>query len=121
MIQNDKDFIDWLDGQLNEKIPDEITAFNINIYESPFNIEIVGSSKFDPEDEDWACNENWIPRNRKMSVSSSLFGDSWEEAQENIIAMAKKYLQSNSKNVNKLKAAKAFAIGFVDGNLSYVQ
>ncbi|MFB2803659.1 hypothetical protein [Shewanella seohaensis] len=120
MIQNEKDFVRWLDGQLNERIPAEIVAFNINIYESPFNIEIVGSMDFDPDDEDWACNEDWVPSNRTVAVSGLLFGGSWEEAQENITAMAKLYLRSDSKNVFRLKAARAFAVGFVDGNLSYV-
>lgn len=44
MIQSEKDFIDWIDGQLIEDIPAQIVAFNINIYESPFSIEIAGSS-----------------------------------------------------------------------------
>lgn len=121
MIQNASDFIGWIDRQLNEELPEKIIAFNINIYESPFNIEIIGSSKFDPEDEDWACNEDWVPENRSISVSSSIFGNSWQEAQENILAMAKQYFQSSSKNAHKLKVAKAFTVGFVDGNLSYVQ
>lgn len=121
MIQDERSFIDWLDRQLNENIPDQIVAFNINIYESPFNIEIVGSSEFDAEDEDWACNEDWLPESRVIPVSTSVFGNSWEEAQENILAMAKLYFQSNSKNAHKLKAAKGFAVGFVDGNLCYVQ
>ena len=120
MIQNKNDFSNWMEHQLNENIPDEIIAFNINIYESPFNLEILGSNEFDPEDEDWACNENWVPKERMISVSSELYGSSWEVAQENIISMAKQYIESNSRNVNKLKQAQAFAIGFVDGNLSYV-
>jgi len=121
MIQNEMDFISWLDRQLNENIPDQIVAFNINIYESPFIIELLGSTEFDPEDEDWACNEDWIPHDRAISVSSSLFGSSWEESQQNIMAMAKKYFDSDLRNVKKLKSAKAFAVGFVDGNLGYVQ
>jgi hypothetical protein len=121
MIQDEKGFIEWLDGQLSEEIPDQVVAFNINIYESPFNIEIVGSNEFDPEDEDWVCNEDWVPQNRIMPVSHSIFGNSWEEAQENILKMAKQYLYSRSKNIRKLKEAEAFAVGFVDGSLSYVQ
>ena len=111
----------WLDEQLDPEIPKEIIAFNINIYESPFNIEIVGSAEFDPEDEDWACNEDWVPENRIIPVCDELFGKSWEEAQESIMLMAMSYLKSNLKNVNKLKSAKAFALGFVDGSLSYVK
>lgn len=121
MIKKEKDFINWIDGQLNELLSDNIVAFNINIYESPFTIEIVGSSEFNPDNEDWACNEDWIPKNRLIQVSSSFFGNSWAEAQENIVAMAKLYIQSSSKNALKLKNSKAFAVGFVDGNLSYVK
>ncbi|MDH3997655.1 MAG: hypothetical protein OET90_02345 [Desulfuromonadales bacterium] len=121
MINNESEFIVWLDKQLDVVIPDQVIAFNINIYESPFNIEIVGSNEFDPDDEDWACNEDWVPENRMHPVTDELFGGSWEEAQDNIIAMAKAYLVSDFKNVAKLKVAKAFAVGFVDGNLNFVQ
>jgi len=121
MIKNIKSFHKWLDRQLNVDIPEDIIAFNVNIYESPFKIEIVGSSEFDPDDEDWACNEDWVPKKREISVSDSLFGSSWEDAQENIKSMAKSYIESNMKNVHKVKSAKAFAVGFVDGNLDYVQ
>lgn len=121
MIHNEKEFIEWLDTQMNETIPAEIVAFTINIYESPFNIEIVGSSEFDAEDDDWACNEDWVPKERIVSISPCFFGSSWQQTQATIVALAKQYLLSNSKNVLKLKAANAFAVGFVDADLSYVQ
>lgn len=121
MIRNEKEFGEWLDEQLDTEIPEEIIAFNINIYESPFSVEVVGSSEFDLDDDDWACNEDWIPKIRMNPMSDELFGSSWDEAQENIMIMAKSYLESSLKNVNKLKSAKAFALGFVDGNLSYVK
>ena len=121
MIRNENDFIEWLDQQLDAEIPDHVIAFNINIYESPFGIEIVGSTEYDADDEDWACREDWIPENRRIPVSDQLFGDSWEEAQECLMALARAYLASSAKNRKKLKSAKAFALGFVDGNLSYVQ
>ncbi|WP_445359859.1 hypothetical protein ACJJIL_12625 [Microbulbifer sp. EKSA005] len=121
MIQNEKEFIGWIDRQLNEELLGHIVAFNINIHESPFNIEVVGSSEFDPDNEDWACNEDWVPENRLISVSNAIFGNSLREAQDNIVAMAKQYFHSSSKNTHKLKTAKTFTVGFVDGNLSYVQ
>ncbi|WP_272991198.1 hypothetical protein [Spongiibacter tropicus] len=121
MIQNEKDFFGWIDEQLNEDLPVHIVAFNINIYECPFSIEVIGSSEFAADDEDWACNEDWAPKSRTISVSTKIFGNSWEEAQSTILAMAKQYFHSSSKNAHKLKAAKAFAVGFVDGDLSYVQ
>ena len=120
MIENEKDFIDWLDCQLDEEIPNNIIAFNINIYESPFNIEIVGSTKYDPEDEDWACNEDWTPQSRLSQVSKNLFGNTWEVAESKILSLAKGYIKSNAKNTSKLKTASAFTVGFIDGNLKHV-
>lgn len=121
MIKNKTDFIEWIDLQLDVEIPDDIIAFNINIYESPFNIEIIGSSEYTPDDDDWACNEDWIPVKRISQISDELFEDSWQKAELNIISFTESYLSSNSKNVNKLKLAKALTVGFVDGDLNYVQ
>lgn len=121
MIQNDVGFSGWLDNQLNVVIPKDIIAFNINIYESPFTIEIVGSNEFDEDDEDWVCNENWVPTARTIEVSSEIFGNSWEVAEQNIVNMACTYFNSNYVNASKLKQAKAFAVGFVDGNLNLIK
>lgn len=121
MIDSKADFFRWLDSQLNEAIPESVVAFNININESPFNIEIIGSNEFDPDDEDWACNEDWVPKNRTVSVSSILFGESWQEAEGNIHEFATAFKKSDTSNSHKVKNAKAFALGFVDGNLKYVR
>ena len=120
MIESEKDFLKWLDTQLCEAIPVNIIAFNINIYETPFNIELLGSENFNPANEDWACNENWVPKNRMVSVSAKLFGKSWQIAENNIFKFATSYKNSDLSNVHKIKKAKAFAIGFVDGSLKYV-
>ena len=119
MIQNNKDFNTWLNNQLDENIPDIISAYCINLNESPFCIEIIGSKEFSKENDDWACYEDWLPTNRNIAVSKELFGNSWEEAQSNITGMVEGYLESDLRNVKKLKLAKTLAIGFVDGNLSY--
>jgi hypothetical protein len=121
MIQNEMDFSSWLDSQLSVEIPAHVIAFNINVYESPFIIEIVGSNEFDAEDEDWACNEDWVPTARSIEVSNDLFGNSWEVAEQNIVNMARGYFKSSYVNASKLKQVKAFAVGFVDGNLNLIK
>jgi len=121
MIETQKDFSNWLDNQLDVTIPSNIIAFNININESPFNIEIVGSTEYDAGDEDWACIEDWIPEARSIPVSQLLFGNSWEDAQKNLYDLCKVYLNSESPLARKLSGATAFAIGFVDGNLQIVE
>lgn len=120
MIRNEIDFIAWLDKQLDEAVPQGILAFNINVNESPFNIELIGSKVFTPDDEDWACHEDWVPINRSIAVTAELFGHSWKVAESNLIKFSKAYLYSNAANVYKLRRANAFSVGFVDGNLNYL-
>ncbi|WP_448250566.1 hypothetical protein [Thalassotalea agariperforans] len=121
MIQDEVDFSNWLDSQLSVEIPANVIAFNISVYESPFIIEIVGSNEFDVEDEDWACNEYWVPTPRSIEVLNDLYGNSWEVAEQNIVNMARGYFISNTVNASKLQQAKAFAVGFVDGNLNLIK
>ncbi|RYV01195.1 hypothetical protein SOPP22_16710 [Shewanella sp. OPT22] len=120
MIQGEADFVSWLDNQLSEFIPSDIQAFCINIYESPFCIEVIGSSEYTSDDEDWVCNENWIPNCRVVAIKSSLFGESWVSAQSQVVNWSKSYFSSEAQNVIILKQAKAFAVGFVDGDLEYI-
>jgi len=121
MIQNETDFSSWLDSQLSVEIPAHVIAFNINVYESPFLVEIIGSNEFDAKDENWACNEDWVPAVRSIEVSTNLFGNTWEVAEQNIVNMARGYFKSNFANASKLKQAKAFTVGFVDGNLNLIK
>lgn len=120
MITNETDFHNWLNTQLDIDIPDSIIAFSINIYESPFRIEIVGSTECDKTNEDWACNEDWVSENRTIEVSKVIYGESLQKALERIFAMAASFLQSDFPNAEKLKDVNCFAVGFVDGNLEYV-
>ncbi|MGY0216333.1 hypothetical protein ACWJJH_02970 [Endozoicomonadaceae bacterium StTr2] len=121
MINNQEEFMSWLDSQLIDNVPKEVIAFSINIYETPFSVEVVGSFEFDEDDSDWACNEDWFTNDRISEVSESLFGNFWESAEENVISFVKKYLQSQAPNVNVLKSSRAVAVGFVDGDLKIIK
>ncbi|MBE3871809.1 hypothetical protein HJ160_24210 [Vibrio parahaemolyticus] len=121
MIHNEQDFRDWLDAQLSEDIPERIIAFNINIYESPFLVEIVGSEEFDLDNEDWACNEDWLPKKRQIEVSESLFGSSWQTAEQTLLQFTKQYVNSCCSISQKALSNKSLSIGFVDGSLNIVK
>ena len=50
----------WIDKVLDQEIPNTVVAFCFNLYEesdSSWAMELVGTERFDPEDEDWACDE----------------------------------------------------------------
>ncbi len=51
---------DWIDGVLSADIPDEVVAFCFNLYETDddsWGMGLVGTGRFDPDDQDWACDE----------------------------------------------------------------
>ena len=53
-----REFCDWLTHVLPQQTPEQVVAYNFNIAEcGDYIIEIVGASQYDPEDEDWACEE----------------------------------------------------------------
>lgn len=72
--------IDWLlDIDDHEILPDGICALNFGIYqggydgqisfkqalaEHPYEIEVTGSKRYNAEDDNWVCNEDFVPRAR---------------------------------------------------------
>ena len=88
----------WL-IQINqsEKLPENIVALNFNIYEGPYAIDLIGSATFDESDEDWACNEDFIPKLRRCPALEIPEEKSWEEVLkivESILGIVAKYFES---------------------------
>lgn len=112
-------FNEWLDNALEGDFPTGTAAVSFNIYEDSigekWSIELVGTERFDPDGDDWACDETTDLGTRDKPFS-------WEESSEwqNILTEAKemviRYLE-NGKYAHKLKAFRGAAIGFVEGDL----
>lgn len=107
----------WLDQTLSAEIPDDVVAFNFNIYEDgDFNwsVELIGASTFDEEDEDWACDEVFSNRDNPIVWQENAV---WEEILTEVENVVRKYLEQG-RFAQKLKQYKGIAVGFVDGNLT---
>lgn len=55
---------EWLDDVLEDisdtGIPNAVIAFGFNLYDNGddnWSMELIGTSEFDTDDEDWLCNE----------------------------------------------------------------
>lgn len=97
-----------------EELPSDIVALSFNLYE-PYGLELVGSTWFDEEDEDWACDEDFEPTQRScpdFKISDDL---EWEEVLEIVTATLKALI----KELPDLRLFKVehIAVGFVDGDL----
>ncbi len=109
---------DWLDNVLNRDIPENVVAFCFNLYDDGdemWSMELIGAGQFDPEDDDWACDEITDFDTRAVPFSWKETAE-WDEVLAEMGAVLKEYL-SNGKNADILKSGAGVGIGFVDGDI----
>lgn len=109
---------EWLDVVLETDIPAEVVAFGFNLYEDidhDWSMELIGTSKFDVDDEDWLCNEVTDLDTRENPLRWHR-ETGWEEILNDIVSALKEYLK-NGKYADILKAKSGVGVGFVDGNI----
>ncbi|MDE6642268.1 MAG: hypothetical protein K2K63_17295 [Acetatifactor sp.] len=112
----------WLNNVLEYKIPSQIPssirAFCFNLYEGGngnWSMELVGTESFDPNDEDWACDEITDFGTRKEPLSWEK-ETGWSEVLSEVSSALKHYLE-NGLYADILKSRMGVAVGFTDGNL----
>lgn len=113
------EFEAWLDSALDTELSEDIAAFNFNLYEDGddlWSIELIGASRFDAEDPDWACDEVFTNREEPLSWSAET---DWESVLETMTVYVEKYLEEG-KYADVLKSYDAVGIGFVDGDITIV-
>lgn len=110
-------FFEWLDTVLMVELPSKVRAINFNLYEDTENtwsIELVGTSEFDENDDDWACCEAFSTRENPFAIEQE--GD-WQTVEEIFEEWISDYL-ANGKLSDKMKQYEAVGMGFVDGDLT---
>jgi hypothetical protein len=119
-------FFNWLNISLSEDIPSDVEAFCFNLYQPAgydnvkYGIGLIGASRFDNSDEDWACDDLWTPKQREMLIPTEFSTNDWEVCQSKLKNLIQEYLKSTNTNVKVLRKHQAIAIGFVDGNLDLI-
>lgn len=96
-----------------EKVPENIVALNFNLYEGPYALDLIGSATYDESDEDWACNEDYIPGLRRCPSLVIPDDKSWEE----VLKMVESILRDLIREMPDIELFKVqhIAVGFVDG------
>jgi hypothetical protein len=117
------DFIAWLD-RLNrsDPPPDRLAAYNIRLFESQvgYMAYLIGSRVYDLDDEDWACNEDYVPIEKYFRLPKDLAaGKDWRDVQRQVRHLLKRYLES-SESKGSFLATGVVTVGFDDGNLERV-
>lgn len=109
---------EWLDEVLRREIPAATAAFCFNLYEDGdacWSMDLVGTGDFDPEDEDWGCDEITDLGTRGEPFSWKQEAE-WAEVLESAAAALKQYLNCG-RHADVLKAYRGVGVGFVDGNI----
>lgn len=114
---------EWLDDVLEDisdtGIPNAVIAFGFNLYDNGddnWSMELIGTSEFDTDEEDWLCNEvtDFATRDNPFQWCKKA---EWEEILNDVTCLLKRYLDSG-KHADVLKAKSGVGVGFVDGNIN---
>lgn len=118
MILNQK-FNNWLESiSKEEKIDAAIIAFNFGIIESAkgYKIYLIGSKKYDEGDDDWATEEDYVPK-EKYFLLKDTSGKKWEDVLKISVELVSQYVNSEGFKTSEFKKAQAITTGFDDGDL----
>ena len=111
-----KEFEKWVDSSLNTELPENVVAFCFNLYDDgngQWSVELVGTSSFDKDDSDWACNEVFDTRNNPLKWKSK---ESWKKVLSSVRFHLETYMK-NGKHASLLRSQQGIGLGFVDGDL----
>ena len=122
-------FKNWIDICLKTNpIESKIEAIYLGLFESDQGITlyISGSSNFDEEDSDWACDLDYNPK-FKYCDTIPILNDLFEVKEDIFIRIEKvynviyefvnKYLEENKTDLDTIK----IAVGFDDGDLKIIK
>ena len=115
-IREESSFYNWLEDAL-KKLPGNVEAINFNLYDdgdNKWSVELVGSSTFDENNSDWACNEVYTTRENPYVLTKK---SDWKAIENLFTTFLLNYLE-RGKYAHILKECRGIGIGFVDGDLS---
>ncbi|WP_321387817.1 hypothetical protein [uncultured Enterococcus sp.] len=103
---------------LVDRRPVEIIALNFGLFE-PYGLELIGSKIYNPEDDDWACEEDFIPTERTCQGITFDDNQTWQE----ILSMVYSIIEELSTELSELELLRVphITTGFSDGDLLLVK
>ncbi len=104
-----------LEGLEREQIPKRVIAWHFDLYE-PYTLELAGSSSYDGDDDDWACEDEdeFYPECSRLQLEF-LNELSWRQVLKTLV-QALRELRGQMPGA-KIFKCKHVAVGFVDGDL----
>jgi hypothetical protein len=113
------EFSSWVERVLEEDVPPSVVAYSFNLSE-PWQVELIGSDRFDPTDPEWACPPEAFRSSRGALKLEEAPNQNWEAVLTSAMQALSEYLKLDSPGAGKLKSSQAVCVGFVDGDLHRV-
>lgn len=118
-------FHEWLETMNEtEQIDQSIVAFNFGLFESEegFEMYLSGSKNFDEDDEDWAANMDFEPKEKYFSFGNEFLKDrDWQDILKYSENLVQTYIASEEFKTSVFAQAKGIAVGFDDGDLIIIK
>jgi hypothetical protein len=117
-------FLKWTEKiNQTERIDSSIVAYNFGLFESTkgYIMYLIGSKSFDKEDEDWATNVDFEPKEKYFELGKEFSKDKdWQEVLKYSEKLIADFVNSNDFRNSIFGNAKAITTGFDDGNLTVI-
>lgn len=114
------EFQQWLAHIARTECPDQsIIAYYFGIFEGETNytVYLTGTTSYDPEDADWASNNDFEPANKYFVLPYACNQTDWSEILEIVSTDLKGFVASALFAHSFLSQAQAIATGFDEGEL----
>jgi len=98
----------------------EITAFNFGLFqtEAGYCMYLTGSKRFDAEDDDWAVEVDFEPKEKYLEIDPPFSKElTWDKVLDIAVIVIKSYVGSVEFENSILGRAEAVTTGFDDGEL----
>lgn len=107
-----------------EEPPESIVAFNLGLFQTAdgYSAYLTGTDHFSDDDDDWACDEKFTPKERYLSLPTmAVKGKKWKLVLTKTVAAVKGFLSTSTSKASFIGRAQAIAVGFDDGDLVRVK
>ena len=114
-----KNILNWIEKlNSNERIPENIAALNFGLYEAEENyiLYLSGSENYDENDDDWATEVDYEPKDKYINLPNSKNMD-WKEILNEVEESIIEIINSNNFQNSIFTNIKNITVGFDDGDL----
>ncbi|MCD8386222.1 MAG: hypothetical protein LUD17_04940 [Bacteroidales bacterium] len=115
-----KEWLERVEEATQKEEVEGISAYNVGLFESEdgYCAYLMGAKEYDPDDSDWACEEDYTPEERYLPISAALTeGVEWEAFLNQMVEVLKDIMPGLSASEDSMWHGRVITTGFDDGDL----